>query len=67
MEEHLAQVPSAQQLQNQRNQRELELQHEEFQAKNRSLEEELARQEELNAAKERLSSQTLDVDELPGQ
>ena len=61
MEEHLAQVPSAQQIQDQRNQRELEVQREELQRKNKSIQEQLARQEELRVAKERLSFQTIDV------
>ena len=43
----------------------MELQHGAFQATSKSFEETLARQEDLRAAKERLSSQTIGVDELP--
>ena len=43
----------------------MEFLHEKVQAKNKTLEEMLARQDELRAAKGRFSSQTIDVDELP--
>ena len=65
MEHHLAQVPAAQHIQDQRNPRELEVHREEFQTQNRTLEEKLARQEDLRIAKERLSSQTIDVEQIP--
>ena len=59
------QAPSNQVIQEQRSQRDLEIQAEEFQAKNKILEEQLAAQkeseEELGIAKERLSSRTIHI------
>ena len=68
MESHFNQVPSNQAMQEQRSQRDLEIQAEEFQARSNILEEQLAKQkqsdEELIIAKERLSSQTIDLDQI---
>ena len=65
MESHLNQVPSNQEIQEQRSQRDLETQAEELQAKNKILEEQLVAQkeseEELGIAKERISSRTIDI------
>ena len=66
MEQHLSQVPSPQVMQDQRTQRELEIPKGALLAKNKILEEQLVKQqqsdEEVRIAKERLSSQTIDVD-----
>ena len=43
-EQHLSQAPTTQAMQDQRNQRELEVQREEFQAKNKTMKERMARQ-----------------------
>ena len=68
MELFLFKVPSSQAMQDLRNQRELEIQKDAFLAKNKILEEQLAKQqqsdEELRIAKERLSPQTIDVDQI---
>ena len=65
MESHLNQVSSNQVIQEQRSQRDLEIQAEELQAKNNILDEHIAAQkesdEELRIAKERLASQTIDI------
>ena len=65
IENHLNQAPSNQAIQEQRSQRDLELQAEELQANNRILEEQLAArkesEEELRLAKERLSSATIRI------
>ena len=65
MESHFNQVPPNQAMQEQRSQRDLEIQAEKLQARTNILEEQLATQkecdEELGIAKERLASQTINI------
>ena len=65
MESDLNQVPSNQAVREQRSQRDLDMQAEEFQARNRIFEEQLAMQkqcdQELRIVQERLSFQTIDM------
>ena len=65
MESHLNRVPSNQVIQEQRSQRDLEIQAEDFQARNNILEEQLAAQKESDEepiiANELVASQTIDI------
>ena len=65
MEQHLSQVPSSQEMQDQRNQRDLEIPKDALQARNQILEEQRVKQQqsdkELRIANEFVSSQIIDV------